>query len=703
MQIGMRNISKGTLEWLQETVPTGAGRRKLAAGICARENWTNAAGKPCLTSARLALPKLARRYDLPLPTGHRPAHSRALISSAPAIAFSGALADLGAITLKRADSRKDRRAVRAMLATHHPLGDTRNPGAVLMYEIQSSRFGSIGGMTFHPACWHQKARDVAIGWSGRARADHLGQVIKNSRFLILPEIDVPHLASHVLAQAVRRISEDWHAVHGVRPVLVYTYVGEDHSGACYAGAGWECIGRTSGVPPNRRTQGPVRSVWVQTLAKNWQNVLCQESPMLDWLTAQPQALPHDACWTDREFGERRIVDGRLHNRMQRMARVWENCPGQPVAAIFPDDKPAERAAYRFLANANVSKDDILASHQVATIQRIRDEETVLIVQKTVMVGFSDPCNKTKTCNLSHHSDKASRPQGISTRLTLAISRTGRNLGVLDIATDCQTDGTKTDTQPSGKHANSLKSQDQLDILVLAGKIGQAAPTTRIISVCDQMEGIGPLFAAQPANPAASLVVRLATDVQHSVRVDGRTCDLGEYLASQSEIGRHPVTVAHNKKHTAEVAIRAARVEIAASDDCDKTVPLTAVLVTESTRPPQEVQSISWLLLSSDGETSLSGARTILDWHAACRTIDAYSKTLNHCTRIRDRRLDHQDAQERCLAFDSIIAWHIMHLGWMDRTRSEQLPVGGCPVDLMGLSPDSEKIEFSSIRGPPLVH
>ena len=99
-------------------------------------------------------------------------------------------------------------------------------------------------MSFHAASWHAKARDQYIGWS--ARAEHLGLVVNNARFLILPEVRVYGLASAALEAAKSRLVADWHQQYGEKPRLAYTYIDHSHSGQIYRAAGWRQIGKTSG-------------------------------------------------------------------------------------------------------------------------------------------------------------------------------------------------------------------------------------------------------------------------------------------------------------------------------------------------------------------------------------------------------------------------------------------------------------------------
>ena len=92
-----------------------------------------------------------------------------------------------------------------------------------------------------------QARDTGIGWDDPTRKRHLPRLINNSRLLILPHVRVPHLASHVLALALRQVVLDWEAGYGLRPWLAETLVNDQRfSGTCYRAANWIDVGLTTG-------------------------------------------------------------------------------------------------------------------------------------------------------------------------------------------------------------------------------------------------------------------------------------------------------------------------------------------------------------------------------------------------------------------------------------------------------------------------
>ena len=101
----------------------------------------------------------------------------------------------------------------------------------------------------------------------------------NTRFLILPHVQVPNLASHLLARIVKRISADWQASYKHPLYYLETFVdteGRGYRGSCYHGAGWKYLGETTGRGKNAKSMQPTHSrkvVWGYALAKDFREYL----------------------------------------------------------------------------------------------------------------------------------------------------------------------------------------------------------------------------------------------------------------------------------------------------------------------------------------------------------------------------------------------------------------------------------------------
>jgi len=133
-----------------------------------------------------------------------------------------------------------------LMVAHHYLGFRQLVGESMKYvaEIDGQWVALLGWGT---AAFKCKARDEWIGWSKEQQWGRLVYLANNLRFLILPNVRIPNLASKVLSVNVKRLSEDWRRVYGHPIVLAETFV--DHSrfaGTCYRAAGWLCLGQTRG-------------------------------------------------------------------------------------------------------------------------------------------------------------------------------------------------------------------------------------------------------------------------------------------------------------------------------------------------------------------------------------------------------------------------------------------------------------------------
>ena len=168
------------------------------------------------------------------------------------------------------------------MTTYHPLSFQRPFGAHQRYWVRSQAEGKILGLLLFAAPARYLAdRDAWIGWSALERRRFLYRIIGNSRYLILPGIRVPHLASHVLGLAVRRLRRDWVRRYGYAPSLVETFVTPPHKGTCYRAANWRFIGESGRGPIKKRPDGPIRMIFVYPLVRNWREDLCAPTPVVD--------------------------------------------------------------------------------------------------------------------------------------------------------------------------------------------------------------------------------------------------------------------------------------------------------------------------------------------------------------------------------------------------------------------------------------
>ncbi len=275
-----RRLSGHDLEVVRELIALHPDwhRTPLSRHLCQLWGWRNGAGRPKDMAARTLLLKLQARGLIELPPAQsRTARPRAqaprlfqpeLLTQAPPT-MAGPLAALQPLHLQPARTLPLRRHVGQLLAQHHYRGFNGAVGENVQYLVQDVQGRDLAVMVFGAAAWKVAVRDQFIGWSVAQREAHLAGLANQQRFLILPWVRVPHLASHLLALATRRLSADWQARYGHPLWLVETFVERERfAGTAYRAAGWLCLGTTTGrtrQDRQRTLQSPIKSVWVKAL------------------------------------------------------------------------------------------------------------------------------------------------------------------------------------------------------------------------------------------------------------------------------------------------------------------------------------------------------------------------------------------------------------------------------------------------------
>ena len=261
------------------------GRTRLSVELCRRWDWRNARGQMKDMAARTLLTKLERRGHIQLP---KPLHQssgrwRKPVAPPAAIAdhhapIDGTLAELRPLRVSLvAVGSPDHRLFKTLLERHHYLGHRRTVGENLGYLFRDRHGREVGCALFGSAAWHCAARDAWLGWDRRSREAKLGLLTNNTRFLILPWVTVPQLASHLLGCVARRLSADWQEKYGHPIVAVETFVERERfRGTCYRAANWVRVGATQGRTRNdrdRSIRAPVKDVYLLPLDKNFRREL----------------------------------------------------------------------------------------------------------------------------------------------------------------------------------------------------------------------------------------------------------------------------------------------------------------------------------------------------------------------------------------------------------------------------------------------
>jgi len=200
--------------------------------------------------------------------------------------LAGSIGDYLPVQLQLLDNSHDRRLFRQYIQRYHYLGYKVPYGAQLRYFVRSLQppCPLLACLLFTSAAWKMAPRDEHIGWEQAVRRANLPLLVNNSRFLIMPWVRVPNLASHILSLAARQLPRDWLAAYRAQPVLLETLVdAARYHGGCYRAANWTEAGLTQGrgrMDRSGKAQGVRKHIFLFPLHRHWRERLCDPSRSL---------------------------------------------------------------------------------------------------------------------------------------------------------------------------------------------------------------------------------------------------------------------------------------------------------------------------------------------------------------------------------------------------------------------------------------
>jgi hypothetical protein len=285
-----RLVTEADIEFIRRLIAEhpGTSRRALSKKLCEAWNWRQSNGALRDMVCRGLMLELHRAGHIELPQvrfvtrnplGERGAQRRkpipALVDTTP---LSLSLSGIRPLEFRQVRRTWEEPLFNSLLDRYHYLGYTQPVGEHLKYLIYALG-RPVACLAWSSAPRHLGPRDRFIGWSTEARRKNIRFLAYNTRFLILPCVQVEHLASHLLGQMARRLSEDWERVYGHPVYYLETFVDpERFRGTSYRAANWIVLGRTTGRgkddhsnKPNR----PIKEVLGYPLCKDFRQLLSE--------------------------------------------------------------------------------------------------------------------------------------------------------------------------------------------------------------------------------------------------------------------------------------------------------------------------------------------------------------------------------------------------------------------------------------------
>ena len=240
------------IQWTRKRYPQ-LSRKELAATVCEFLGWTTPARRakrPQCTSFLKSLEEAGHIELPPLDVSRKRSSSKSTLTvteiQIDTTPITCELRAIEPIHLEIARAGTDLKRWRHYVNEYHMLGDKKVFGSRLAYFIKSEET-ILGCLQFSASSWALSSRDEWIGWNVEDKKQRLHLIVNNSRFLILPWVNVKNLASKVLSLAIKQLQEDWLREYCYAPVLLETFVDTSHfAGTCYKASNWTYLGETQG-------------------------------------------------------------------------------------------------------------------------------------------------------------------------------------------------------------------------------------------------------------------------------------------------------------------------------------------------------------------------------------------------------------------------------------------------------------------------
>jgi len=283
-----RKITGEDIAFINELISSHpeASRRRLSKKLCEAWNWVQPNGQlrdmvcrgmmlELHRTGRIRLPEKRCTPNNPL-AGERKRPAWIEVDRSPII---GSLKSLGAIEIRQVRTTPQEPLYNSLIEHHHYLGYAHPVGEQLKYVVFAQE-RPVACFAFSSAPRHIGCRDQFIGWNPEQRTSNLHLLAYNTRFLILPWIQIRFLASHLLARMAKRIAGDWQDSYGHPLYMLTTFIDtERFTGSCYRAANWIYLGKTTGRGKNDQTNTvnrSIKAVFCYPLQKDFRTRLCSD-------------------------------------------------------------------------------------------------------------------------------------------------------------------------------------------------------------------------------------------------------------------------------------------------------------------------------------------------------------------------------------------------------------------------------------------
>jgi hypothetical protein len=263
-----KRVTSEDLLYIRELIAAHprASRRRLSQKLCEAWQWKQANGALRDMVCRGLLLMLDRAGYIELPAVKFVPHNPLVRRERPepvaidTIPIHGALKELRPVEIQQVRRTDHEPLFNSLMEQYHYLAYEQPVGEHLKFLVWAQG-RPIACLAWSSAPRHLGSRDRYIGWSAEARRRNIRFLAYNTRYLILPWVKVPHLASHVLGRMAAILSPEWERMYDHPIYFAETFIDPTRfHGTCYRAANWKFLGLTTGRGKNDHTYKPNRPI-----------------------------------------------------------------------------------------------------------------------------------------------------------------------------------------------------------------------------------------------------------------------------------------------------------------------------------------------------------------------------------------------------------------------------------------------------------
>jgi len=385
-----------------------------------------------------------------------------------------------------------------------------------------------------------------------------------------------------------------------------------------------------------------------------------------------------SVWVQKEFTGIDLGDERLNRRFKHIVtRLAKHC-GKTLASSFNQWKEI-KASYRFFANPKVKESEMLAPHIEQTVSRIKEHDTVLLLQDTTYLDYNNR-PKTQGLDLTFRSKLSTESEGLLLHNTLAVTDKGIPLGLLDqtfIDRKCFHGDNHSEARKVRHWNRSAEEKESIRWINVVKKCHRLDfGPTKIVHVADRECDIYEFF--RDANDLGEHVLVRASQnrsINKRARREAPSILLFDHLKAKRAQGKVEVTIQVNgKKKYRKAKLSIVYQPITMPPPPNKTikkdgpslpmVPLYAIMAIER-HPPKDQSGILWVLLTNMDVRSLDQAIEKVHWYSRRWNIEVFHKVLKSGCGVENAQLRHADRLKKYIVLKSIVAWRLF---WFTRAH-----------------------------------